>query len=75
MLDFKFISPTQFVFGRNAEESLVSEASKLGNKILLHYGGGSIKKFGLYDRVKGYLGKAGVEYIELGGVKPNPSLS
>jgi len=75
MLDFKFISPTQFVVGRNAEASLVSEASKLGDKILLHYGGGSIKKYGLYDRVKKYLGKAGVSYVELGGVKPNPALS
>ena len=75
MLDFKFISPTQFVFGRNAEESLVSESSKLGGKILLHYGGGSIKKSGLYDRVKSHLAKAGTEFVELGGVKPNPSLS
>ena len=75
MLDFKFISPTQFVFGRNAEESLVSEASKLGSRILLHYGGGSIKKSGLYDRVKNYLAEAGADFVELGGVKPNPSLS
>jgi len=51
MLDFKFISPTQFVVGRNAEASLVSEASKLGDKILLHYGGGSIKKSGLPIRL------------------------
>ncbi len=74
MLDFKFISPTQFVFGRNAEEALVSESSKLGGKILLHYGGGSIKKSGLYDRVKSYLAEAGADFVELGGVKPNPSL-
>lgn len=75
MLDFRFISPTQFVVGRNAEEALVSEASKLGDKILLHYGGGSIKKSGLYDRVKKYLAEAGVGYVELGGVKPNPALT
>jgi len=75
MLDFKFISPTQFIVGRNAEESLVSEASKLGDKILLHYGGGSIKKSGLYDQVKQHLAEAGVSYVELGGVKPNPVLS
>jgi len=75
MLDFNFISPTQFVFGRNAEEALVTESKKLGSKILLHYGGGSIKKSGLYDRVKKYLAEAGVSYVELGGVKPNPALS
>lgn len=75
MLDFKFISPTQFVFGRNAEEALVKESSKLGGKILLHYGGGSVKRSGLYDRVKKYLAEAGTEVVELGGVKPNPVLS
>ena len=75
MLDFKFISPTQFIFGRNAEEALVKESSKLGGKILLHYGGGSIKRSGLYDRVKKYLADAGTEVVELGGVKPNPVLS
>jgi len=75
MLDFRFISPTQFVVGRNAEESLVSEALKLGDKILLHYGGGSIKKSGLHNRVKKYLADAGVACVELGGVKPNPALS
>lgn len=75
MLDFKFVSPTQFVFGRNAEEALIEESKKLGSKVLFHYGGGSIKKSGLYDRVKAYLAKAGVGYVELGGVKPNPTLA
>ena len=75
MNDFTFYSPTRFVFGRNAEEALVREAPGLGTKILLHYGGGSIKKTGLYDRVKKYLDEAGVGFVELGGVKPNPALS
>lgn len=75
MLDFKFVSPTQFVFGRDAEKSLIEESRKLGTRILLHYGGGSIRKSGLYDRVKGYLAEAGVDVIELGGVKPNPALA
>jgi alcohol dehydrogenase YqhD (iron-dependent ADH family) len=44
-------------------------------KILLHFGGGSIKASGLYDRVTASLQKAGVEWVELGGVKPNPRLS
>ena len=74
MLNFKYVSPTQFVFGRNAEASLVEESSKLGKVILLHYGGGSIVKSGLYERVKNYLAKTNAKVVELGGVKPNPSL-
>lgn len=75
MLNFTYHSPTKFVFGDNAEASLVQEASRLGTKILIHYGGGSIKKSGLYGRVKSYLAEAGVEFVELGGVKPNPALT
>ena len=75
MLDFRFISPTRFVFGRNAESALSAEAAKIGPRILLHYGGGSIKKSGLYDRVKASLAEAGAECFELGGVQPNPALS
>ena len=75
MLDFSFISPTKFVFGRNAEASLAAESFRLGGKVLLHYGGGSIRQSGLYDRVKSSLSAAGVKVVELGGVKPNPSLS
>jgi len=75
MLDFSFSSPTKFVFGRNAEASLVEESARLGTTILLHYGGGSIKKFGLYARVKTSLSAAGAKVVELGGVRPNPSLA
>jgi len=75
MLNFRYVSPTQFVFGRNAEASLVEESPKLGKVILLHYGGGSIVKSGLYERVKEYLAKTNAKIIELGGVKPNPSLA
>jgi len=74
MLNFRYVSPTQFVFGRNAEASLVGESSKLGKVILLHYGGGSIVKSGLYGRVKKYLAETSAKVVELGGVKPNPSL-
>ncbi len=45
-----------------------------GKKVHLQYGGGSVKKAGLYDAVTQSLDKAGVEYIELGGVQPNPTL-
>ena len=49
--------------------------AKYSNNILLHFGGGSIKASGLYDRVTASLKKAGVNWVELGGVKPNPRLS
>ena len=75
MLDFTYHSPTKFVFGRNSEAALVEQAASLGSKILIHYGGGSIRKSGLLDRVIGYLKEAGADYVELGGVKPNPALS
>lgn len=73
MENFAFYSPTQFVFGKDTE----SEAGKLvkrfgGSKVLLHYGGGSVVKSGLLDRVKKSLGDEGIAFVELGGVKPNP---
>ncbi len=74
MLDFSFSSPTKFVFGRSAEVALPNLIGELGSKVLLHYGQGSIKKIGLYDRVIKSLKKSGVDFIELGGVVPNPTL-
>ncbi len=73
MENFTFYSPTKFVFGKGME----SEAGKLvkefgGSKVLIHYGGGSVVRSGLLDRVKASLDNAGITYIELGGVKPNP---
>ncbi|MFU0799174.1 MAG: iron-containing alcohol dehydrogenase [Xylanivirga thermophila] len=75
MDNFVFQSPTKIIFGRGAEKHVGEEVKLLGKKVLLHYGGGSIKKFGLYDRVVKSLNDAGVDFIELGGVKPNPRLS
>jgi len=73
MDNFAFYSPTQFVFGKDTE----GEAGKLvkrfgGSKVLIHYGGGSVVKSGLLDRVKKSLDSEGISYVELGGVKPNP---
>ena len=73
MDNFTFYSPTKFVFGRDTE----SQAGELvkaygGTSVLIHYGGGSAVRSGLIDRVKASLHKAGISYIELGGVKPNP---
>lgn len=75
MENFVFQNPTKILFGRGMEDRVGEEAAVYSKSILLHYGGGSIKKTGLYDRVTASLKKAGVSWIELGGVKPNPRLS
>lgn len=73
MDNFTFYSPTYFDFGKNAESHVAELIRRYGgSKVLLHYGGGSIKKNGLYQRVVEYLEDAGLQYVELGGVKPNP---
>ncbi len=73
MNNFRFYSPTEFVFGKD-EEKHVGELLKHyeAKKVLLHYGGGSIKRSGLYDKVLKALKKANIDVVELGGVKPNP---
>ena len=73
MDNFTFYSPTYFAFGKDTE----NEAGKLvkrfgGSKVLLHFGGGSVIRSGLLDRVKKALEDENIPYIELGGVKPNP---
>ena len=73
MNNFEFCSPTRFVFGRGAETRtgvLVKQFG--GSKALLHFGGGSIRRTGVYDKVVASLRKAGVAFVELGGVRPNP---
>lgn len=73
MDNFTFYAPTYFDFGKGAEEHVADLIQKFGgSRVLLHYGGGSIKKSGLYDRVISCLQKADISYVELGGVKPNP---
>lgn len=73
MDNFSFFSPTKFVFGKNTE----NQAGKLvkefgGSKVLLHFGGQSAKKSGLLDTVELSLKNENIEFIELGGVHPNP---
>ena len=75
MDNFTFSNPVKVIFGRNTENKVGRETSGYSKKILLHYGSGSIKTSGLYDRVTGSLREAGVEFIELPGVKANPSVS
>jgi len=72
--NFTFHNPTKILFGRGMENEVGAETARYSHRVLLHFGGGSIKKSGLYDRVVASLKKAGVEWVELGGVKPNPRL-
>ena len=73
MENFEFYSPTRFVFGRGVESKVGELVRKCGGtRVLLHFGGGSIKANGVYDKVVASLDAAGVSYIPLGGVQPNP---
>ncbi|MBX9136873.1 MULTISPECIES: iron-containing alcohol dehydrogenase [unclassified Clostridium] len=75
MLNFNYQNGTKLIFGKNTEESIGTEVKKYSKKVLLHYGGGSIKKSGLYDRIINSLNKEDIEIFELSGVKPNPRVS
>ncbi len=75
MENFTFQNTTKIIFGKDTEKEVGEHTAKYGYKVLLHYGGGSIKKYGTYDKVVKSLEKAGVDYVELGGVEPNPKLS
>lgn len=73
MENFEFCSPTRFVFGRGAEKKTGELVRKYGGtKVLLHFGGGSVKANGIYGKVVSSLEEAGVSYVALGGVMPNP---
>ena len=73
MDNFTFYSPTYFVFGKDEENNAGAYVKRFGGKkILIHYGGGSVVRSGLLGRVKASLESEGIQYIELGGVRPNP---
>ena len=73
MDNFTFYSPTFFAFGKGTEMDAGKYVKQFGgSKVLIHYGGNSAKKSGLLDRVEESLKKSGLEYVMLGGVKPNP---
>lgn len=73
MENFNFYSPTEFVFGKDTENTCGSYVRKYGgSKVLIHYGSGSVVKSGLLERVQKSLEAAGIEYVCLGGVQPNP---
>lgn len=70
-----FKNPTKLIFGKGQLDQLKDEVIQYGKKILLVYGGGSIKKSGLYDQVKQQLNETNIEIVELAGVEPNPRLT
>lgn len=73
MENFTFYAPTYFVFGKDTENETGKYVSRFGgSRVLIHYGGGSVIRSGLLDRVKASLEKEEISYVELGGVKPNP---
>ena len=73
MNNFTFWSPTYFVFGKDQENNTGKYVKRFGgSKVLIHYGGGSVVRSGLLDRVKKSLDAEGIGYVELGGVMPNP---
>jgi hypothetical protein len=75
MQNFVFHNPTKILFGRNTIPSIGPETRQWGRKCLLLYGGGSIRRNGVYDTVAASLREAGLEVYEHGGVRSNPLLS
>ena len=76
MFDFKYYTPTKVVFGKNAEDKVADLVKEFGGKkLLIHYGGGSVIRSGLMQRVTDKLDAAGIKYVKLGGAVPNPHLS
>ena len=76
MFDFKYYTPTKVLFGKNTEEKVAELIQEFGGKkVLIHYGGGSVIRSGLMQRVTDQLDKAGIPYVMLGGAVPNPHLS
>ena len=76
MEKFVFYSPTEIVFGQDSELKVADLVKKYnGHKVLIVYGGGSVKRTGLLDKVGKQLQQAGLDYVTLGGVQPNPLVS
>jgi alcohol dehydrogenase YqhD (iron-dependent ADH family) len=74
MNNFVYEIPTKVYFGENQLSNLGPELSRFGKRVLLTYGGGSIKKTGLYDKVVAEIRAAGLTLFELGGIAPNPHI-
>ncbi len=74
MNNFIYNLPTKIHFGTNATDAISEEIKNYGKRVLLCYGGGSIKKTGLYDKVVSQIKDAGLEIFELSGIEPNPKI-
>lgn len=76
MFDFKYFTPTKVLFGKNTENKVADLIQEFGGKkVLIHYGGGSVIRSGLMQKVTDKLDTAGIKYVKLGGAVPNPRLS
>lgn len=75
MEQFTFYNPTQVFFGKGTLSAIKEQIPRYGKKVLLIYGGGSIKRNGIYDETMKYLNEIGAEVLELSGIEPNPRLS
>jgi len=75
MIDFTFENPTRIHFGKNALSHLAAEVKRYGTRILLVYGGGSLKRIGLYEQIMTILNSENAQVWEISGVQPNPRLS
>ena len=72
--NFSYCNPTRLYFGENSLSNLANELSKYGKNVLLTYGGGSIKRNGIYDQVTKILKDSGKDIFEVPGVMPNPTV-
>ncbi|AQQ52738.1 iron-containing alcohol dehydrogenase [Planococcus lenghuensis] len=72
---FSFYNPVKLIFGKGQLEKVKTELPQYGKRVLVVYGGGSIKKNGLYDEVMETLKEADLDVFELSGVEPNPRIS
>lgn len=76
MQEFVYYAPTEIIFEKNAESQTGKEIRKWGgNRVLIVYGGGSVKKSGLLGRIEEELKQEKIAFLEWGGVKTNPGLS
>ncbi|MBU3100493.1 MULTISPECIES: iron-containing alcohol dehydrogenase [Clostridium] len=75
MLNFDYSIGTKIFFGKDKIDVLANNIKKYGSKVLLVYGGGSIKKSGLYDKIVTIFNKNDIEFCELSGVEPNPRIT
>ena len=74
MNDFIYQNATNVYFGRDQLKNLSNELKLYGNKVLITYGGGTIKKIGLFDKVVNELNESDIEWLEFGGIEPNPRI-